>query len=120
MHDSPERTVSRLPLTRVTVAITVTLGVPEGGSCGPRSAISRCSSACRIARSSAPCRASDSASPISACSRLSADARKKSAPAAVLTQHGDEGRHYLRTLVVYNLPSWPGLDTELEKTETAS
>ena len=40
--------------------------------------------------------------------------------AAVLTQHGDEGRHYLRTLVVYNLPSWPGLDTELAKTETAS
>lgn len=40
--------------------------------------------------------------------------------AAVLTQHGDNGRHYLRTLVVYNLPSWPGLDTELANTETAS
>lgn len=40
--------------------------------------------------------------------------------AAVLAQHGDDGRHYLRTLVVYNLPSWPGLDTELAKTETAS
>ena len=40
--------------------------------------------------------------------------------AAVLTQHGDEARHYLRTLVVYNLPSWPGLDTELAKAETAS
>ncbi len=40
--------------------------------------------------------------------------------AAVLTQHGDDGRHYLRTLVVYNLPSWPGLDAELAKTETAS
>jgi hypothetical protein len=31
--------------------------------------------------------------------------------AAVLTSHGDQGRHYLRTLVVYNLPAWPGLDT---------
>jgi hypothetical protein len=40
--------------------------------------------------------------------------------ATVLTQHGDNGRHYLRTLVVYNLPSWPGLDTELANTETAS
>ncbi|BAH39388.1 MAG TPA: hypothetical protein DGD08_02265 [Gemmatimonas aurantiaca] len=30
---------------------------------------------------------------------------------AVLSAHGDEGRHYLRTLVVYNLPAWPGLDT---------
>jgi len=38
----------------------------------------------------------------------------------VLTQHGDDGRHYLRTLVMYNLASWPGLETELEKTETAS
>jgi hypothetical protein len=40
--------------------------------------------------------------------------------AAVLAQHGDDGRHYLRTLVVYNLASWPGLDTELANTETAS
>lgn len=31
--------------------------------------------------------------------------------AAVLTAHGDAGRHYLRTLVVYNLVGWPGLDT---------
>jgi hypothetical protein len=30
---------------------------------------------------------------------------------AVLAAHGDEGRHYLRTLVVYNLSAWPGLDT---------
>lgn len=30
---------------------------------------------------------------------------------AVLAAHGDEGRHYLRTLVVYNLPAWPGLDS---------
>jgi hypothetical protein len=29
---------------------------------------------------------------------------------AVLTAHGDPGRHYLRTLVVYNLAAWPGLD----------
>ena len=40
--------------------------------------------------------------------------------AAVLTRHGDDGRHYLRTLVVYNLASWPGLDLELMNTETAS
>ena len=40
--------------------------------------------------------------------------------AAVLTQHGEEGRHYLRTLLVYNLASWPGLDTELANIETAS
>ena len=40
--------------------------------------------------------------------------------AAVLTQHGDDGRHYLRTLVTYNLASWPGLETALAKTETAS
>jgi len=30
---------------------------------------------------------------------------------AVLTAHGDAGRHYLRTLVVYNLAAWPGLET---------
>jgi hypothetical protein len=30
---------------------------------------------------------------------------------AVLDAHGEQGRHYLRTLVVYNLPAWPGLDT---------
>jgi len=30
---------------------------------------------------------------------------------AVLAAHGDEGRHYLRTLVVYNLAAWPGLET---------
>jgi len=29
---------------------------------------------------------------------------------AVLAAHGDAGRHYLRTLVVYNLSAWPGLD----------
>ena len=42
------------------------------------------------------------------------------AASAVLAQHGDDGRHYLRTLVVYNLPSWPGLDIELTKTKSAS
>ncbi len=40
--------------------------------------------------------------------------------AAVLSQFGDEGRHYLRTLVMYNLPSWPGLDTHVADAETAS
>ena len=30
---------------------------------------------------------------------------------AVLAAHGDAGRHYLRTLVVYNLAAWPGLDS---------
>ncbi|WP_411278711.1 hypothetical protein [Gemmatimonas sp.] len=40
--------------------------------------------------------------------------------AAVLARHDAEGQHYLRTLVVYNLPSWPGLDTALPSTETAS
>ena len=34
--------------------------------------------------------------------------------AAVLAAHGDAGRHYLETLVVYNLPAWPGLDAALE------
>ncbi len=29
---------------------------------------------------------------------------------AVLATHGAEGRHYLRTLVTYNLSAWPGLD----------
>ncbi|GAB1344836.1 hypothetical protein [Gemmatimonas sp.] len=38
-----------------------------------------------------------------------ADAVKKGAD-AVLATHGDAGRHYLRTLVVYNLAAWPGLD----------
>lgn len=38
-----------------------------------------------------------------------ADAVQKGA-AAVLAEHGDTGRHYLRTLVVYNLAAWPGLD----------
>lgn len=30
---------------------------------------------------------------------------------AVLAKHGENGRHYLRTLVVYNLAAWPGLET---------
>lgn len=30
---------------------------------------------------------------------------------SVLAQHGENGRHYLRTLVVYNLSAWPGLDS---------
>jgi len=34
----------------------------------------------------------------------------KPAAEAVLAAHGDEGRHYVRTLVVYNLGAWPGLD----------
>lgn len=38
-----------------------------------------------------------------------ADAVKRGAD-AVLAAHGDAGRHYLRTLVVYNLAAWPGLD----------
>jgi hypothetical protein len=33
--------------------------------------------------------------------------------AAVLAAHGDAGRHYLETLVVYNLAAWPGLDAAL-------
>ncbi|NCW45781.1 MAG: hypothetical protein EBV77_10035, partial [Gemmatimonadaceae bacterium] len=32
---------------------------------------------------------------------------------AVLAAHGDAGKHYLRTLVVYNLAAWPGLDSAL-------
>jgi hypothetical protein len=39
-----------------------------------------------------------------------ADGVRKGAE-AVLAAHGDAGRHYLRTLVVYNLAAWPGLDT---------
>jgi hypothetical protein len=34
----------------------------------------------------------------------------KPAAETVITTHGDDGRHYLRTLVVYNLGAWPGLD----------
>jgi hypothetical protein len=34
--------------------------------------------------------------------------------AAVLAAHGDAGRHYLETLVVYNLAAWPGLDAALD------
>ena len=40
--------------------------------------------------------------------------------AAVLAAHGDAGRHYLRTLVVYNLHAWPGLDSELAKGELST
>ena len=40
----------------------------------------------------------------------SADQVAKAA-AAVLAQHGDDGRHYLQVLVRYNLAAWPGLDT---------
>ena len=36
--------------------------------------------------------------------------RVKAGAEAVLAAHGDAGRHYLRTLVVYNLGGWPGLD----------
>lgn len=36
--------------------------------------------------------------------------RVKAGAEAVLAAHGDAGRHYLRTLVVYNLVGWPGLD----------
>ena len=31
--------------------------------------------------------------------------------AAVVAAHGDTGRHYLQTLVTYNLAGWPGLET---------
>jgi hypothetical protein len=41
-----------------------------------------------------------------------ADSVKKGAQ-AVLAAHGDDGRHYLRTLVVYNLAAWPGLDEQV-------
>ncbi len=34
--------------------------------------------------------------------------------AAVLSAHGDEGLHYLRVLVRYNLVAWPGLDRAIE------
>ena len=37
--------------------------------------------------------------------------------AAVIAAHGDAGRHYLRTLVVYNLGAWPGLDSVVPATE---
>ena len=33
--------------------------------------------------------------------------------AAVLSAHGEAGRHYLLTLVTYNLVGWPGLDAQL-------
>jgi hypothetical protein len=33
--------------------------------------------------------------------------------AAVLAAHGDAGRHYLQTLVTYNLAGWPGLDSAI-------
>lgn len=33
--------------------------------------------------------------------------------AAVLAAHGDVGRHYLTTLVTYNLVGWPGLDGQI-------
>jgi len=36
------------------------------------------------------------------------------AAAAVLAQHGDNGRHYLQVLVRYNLAAWPGLDTLID------
>lgn len=40
----------------------------------------------------------------------SADAVAKAA-AAVTAAHGDDGQHYLKVLVKYNLAAWPGLDT---------
>lgn len=33
--------------------------------------------------------------------------------AAVLAAHGEAGRHYLTTLVTYNLVGWPGLDRQI-------
>lgn len=36
--------------------------------------------------------------------------RVRAAAEKVLAEHGDTGRHYLRTLVVYNLAGWPELD----------
>jgi hypothetical protein len=33
--------------------------------------------------------------------------------AAVKAAHGDDGTHYLRTLVTYNLAAWPGLDGQI-------
>lgn len=33
--------------------------------------------------------------------------------AAVIAKHGDDGLHYLKVLVRYNLVAWPGLDTHL-------
>jgi len=35
------------------------------------------------------------------------------AATAVVAAHGDTGRHYLQTLVTYNLPGWPGLDSAI-------
>lgn len=35
--------------------------------------------------------------------------------AAVVAQHGDNGRHYLVTIARYNLEAWPGLSSEMEK-----
>jgi hypothetical protein len=37
-------------------------------------------------------------------------ARVQQGAEAVLAAHGETGEHYLRTLVVYNLAAWPGLD----------
>jgi hypothetical protein len=39
--------------------------------------------------------------------------RVRAGAAAVLAAHGEAGRHYLRTLVVYNLAGWPGLDAAM-------
>lgn len=35
----------------------------------------------------------------------------KSAAEALIASHGDDAKHYLRTLVTYNLMGWPGLDS---------
>ena len=39
-----------------------------------------------------------------------ADAVQRAAD-AVVAQHGDEGRHYLRTLARYSRDGWPGIET---------
>ena len=39
--------------------------------------------------------------------------RVASAAAAVMAQYGDDGKHYLRVLVRYNLAAWPGLDAHI-------
>lgn len=38
--------------------------------------------------------------------------------AAVREQHGDQGLHYLHTLVRYSLDGWPGIDREVAGMET--
>jgi hypothetical protein len=42
------------------------------------------------------------------------------AAAAVIAQHGDDGRHYLATIARYNGDAWPGLDAFLAGMNPAS